>query len=328
MSRLKLEKIDFNDDDFVVEIGSKFQQNTAVKIKKNEIADKTSQEENLKKEKLEKELEEARQIVSKAQIEAQEILNNAKSEVDLLISRTNEELDNEKLKVLEEAQKNADEILNTANENSKKEAQDLIENSKEDIEKARIEATNKGYQDGYQDALEKVQEELESKIIAFDKFCSKQYEIKEKIIKSASKDILALINNISKKVLLKEINSDTLDRIIKSSITLLEKKENINIIVSEKYAQMLFEIQKKALGQDSELKFEEFKQYEGFNITYNPKFSDDTIIIENLKERIDASITTQLDVIIRDIYENTQNGQIDFEEYIKENEAEWNKSNN
>ena len=47
---------------------------------------------------------------------------------------------------------------------------------------------------------------------------------------------------------------------------------------------------------------------------------DDTIIVENLKERYDASINSQLDVIIRNIYDNSQNGKLDLEQY--ENEAE------
>ena len=321
MSRLKLDEINFNDDDFVVEIKNQSNKDVFKNTKKHSNFS-GNKAQNPNQEQLQKELEEAQQIISKAQLEAQEILNNAKNEVDQLISKTNEELDLEKIKVLQEAQKNADEILTSANENSKKEAQDLIEHSKEDIEKARIEATNDGYKDGYKDGLEKIQEELEEKIKKFDKFCQQQYEIKEKIIKSASRDILDLITNISKKILLKEIDSTTLDKIIKSSISLLEKKENINIIVSEKYAKLLFELQQKTLEEETELRFEDFKHYDNFNIIYNSKFDDDTIIIENLKERLDASIKTQLDVIIRDIYENSQNGKIDVEEYINENETE------
>ena len=82
---------------------------------------------------------------------------------------------------------------------------------------------------------------------------------------------------------------------------------------------MLFELQKKSLNQDIEFDFQDFKQYEGFEIIYNPKFDDDTIILENPKERFDASINAQMDVIIRDIFENTSNGQLEaLDEYIEE----------
>ncbi|MBR3605200.1 MAG: hypothetical protein IKL52_04145, partial [Candidatus Gastranaerophilales bacterium] len=172
--------------------------------------------------------------------------------------------------------------------------------------------------EGHKDGIEHAQEELEGKIADFDNFCSNQYEIRDKILKSANKDILDLIINISKKILLKELDAQTLDKIIKNAISLLEKKENINIILSEKYAKILYELQQKKLGEEVEFSPENFKQYENFNVVFNPDFSDDTIIVENLKERYDASINSQLDVIIRNIYDNTQNGKLDLEHYIED----------
>ena len=86
---------------------------------------------------------------------------------------------------------------------------------------------------------------------------------------------------------------------------MLEKKEEVNIILSENYARLLLELQNKSLNEDEkELKFEDFKQYQGFSIIYNKSFAPDTIIVENPKERFDASINTQLDNLIRDILEN------------------------
>ena len=324
MSRLKLDNINFDNDDFVVSISKQNtythdvgQKDSATKQEDVEI---TEFEEEQKR--LQEKIEEAKQIILKAQQEASEILLNAKAEVSELVSKTNQDLDDEKIKILEEAKKNADDLLAQASETSQKEAQELIEKSKNEIEQARIKATNEGYNEGYKDGQEKIQEELEEKIEKFNKFCQNQYEIKEKIIKSASKDILDLIINISKKVLLKEVDAQTIDKIIKNAVNLLEKKENINIILSEKYAKLLFELQNKAINDEIEFKFEDFKQYDGFEIIYNPKFDDDTIIIENLKERFDASISVQLDVLIRNIYEKSQNGQIEVEEYIEKNEAE------
>ena len=90
------------------------------------------------------------------------------------------------------------------------------------------------------------------------------------------------------------------------------------IILSEKYARILFEHQKQSLNEEIEFNFEDFKQYNNFDIVFNPEFDDDTIIIENLKERFDASINSLLDVIIRNIYDNSQNGKIDLEQYEDE----------
>ena len=65
--------------------------------------------------------------------------------------------------------------------------------------------------------------------------------------------------------------------------------ENDRIILSEKYARILFEHQKESLNEEIEFNFEDFKQYENFDIVFNPELDDDTIIVENLKERFDAS---------------------------------------
>ena len=42
------------------------------------------------------------------------------------------------------------------------------------------------------------------------------------------------------------------------------------------------------------------------------------IALENLKERYDASINSQLDVIIRNVYDNSQNGKLDLEQYLED----------
>ena len=85
------------------------------------------------------------------------------------------------------------------------------------------------------------------------------------------------------------------------------------IILSEKYARLLYELQKKEL--DVKFNFEDFKQYQNFEVIYNKELPEDTIIIENKQERFCASIEQQLDKIIREIFDNTQNGNIDTEEY-------------
>ena len=322
MSRLNLNEINFEEADFVVGFKKEKKEETS----KADDFDEKKEEVNEAQQKLQKELEEkineAQLIINRARDEAQQIVDEAKLEAQTLKETTQKELQEEKEKIITEATARADEIVENAKIATQKENENLINNSKEEIEKERIEITKKGYEDGHKDGLEHIQEELEEKIKDFDTFIALKYEMRDKILKSTNKDILDLIINISKKILLKEIDANTLDKIIKSAISLLEKKENINIILSEKYARLLYEVQKQALDDEREFKFEDFKQYENFEIIYNKEFDDDTIIVENLKERFDASIGLQLDVIIRNIYDNSQNGKLDLEEYL-ENEAEW-----
>ena len=305
MNKIKSDNINFDNDNFIIniDINNALQEEPAVEQREDE------------------EIQRRNLILNRAKEEAQNIINEAQEKINNTISSSNKKaqeiIDEAKIeaqKIIEDAKKEA---LNIE-ENAKKEAQELLLNSEDELEKIRIQATKDGYEDGHKEGLEKIQEEMEEKVEAFSKFCFENTEIKNKVLKSASRDILEIITNISKKILYKELNASILDKIIKETVSKLEKKENVTIIVSEKYAKLLFELQKKSLGDDIEFKFEDFKQYDNFNLIYNPKYSDDTIIIENFKERFDASIKAQLDVIIRDIYEKTKNGQLDLEQYIED----------
>ena len=312
MNKIKSDNINFDNDNFIVNIDIN-------EAPLNETV--IEQHEN-------KEVQKRDLIINRAKEEAQDILDEAQKKKDEAIASAKDEANNilkEAEENIQKAQKEAQDIIQKAQkeaqdieENAKKEAQELLLNSEDELEKIRIQATKDGYEDGHKEGLEKIQEEMEEKVEAFSKFCFENTEIKNKVLKSASRDILEIITNISKKILYKELNASILDKIIKETVSKLEKKENVTIIVSEKYAKLLFELQKKSLGDDIEFKFEDFKQYDNFNLIYNPKYSDDTIIIENFKERFDASIKAQLDVIIRDIYEKTKNGQLDLEQYIED----------
>ena len=338
MSKIKIDKINFDDADFLVEIDNAGQKKKVInkqeKIEKAqnknaEIEEKNKELEKLNEaqlenfERLQREISQAELQLNRARQDAQEIFDSAQKQASELVENALSEVEAQKIAIIEEAKAQAEQIVQEAKETSSKEAETLIATSKEEIEQERITTIKTAYDEGYKDGLERIQEELEEKIQDLNNFCSNQYEIRDKILKSANKDMLDLILNITKKVLLKELDAQTIEKIIKNAISLLEKKENISIILSEKYARLLFEYQKQSLADDIEFNFEDFKQFENFEIVYNPSFDDDTIIVENLKERYDASINSQLDVIIRNIYDNSQNGKLDLEQY--ENEAEWTK---
>ncbi len=301
MSKLNSNKINFKENDFVVEINEELS-------RKNHVS----------KQEL---------VLNRAQNEAQQQIEDAQTEADKIIESANQEALKKSKEIIDNAKKEADEILKEAKkqagdlmEKSATEKNEILTNAQAEIEQASQEAANKGYKDGYDDAQKKFFEENDEKLSGFDKFCSYQNEIKDKILKNASKEILDIIQSISHKILLKELDASTLDKIIKNTISFLDKKENITIIVSEKYAKLLYELQKKEA--DIELNFEEFKQYENFEIVYNKELPDDTIIIENENERFCASIEQQLDKIMREIFNNTKNGNIDLKEYDETSTAE------
>lgn len=306
MSKLQLDKINFNNDDFVVQFKDQIS-NAFKEIEKEGKPQKI--EESVEFAIISQAKEKAQKIIADAEIEAQnkieEIVSKAKKEAEIILA----EAKNTSEMIIQEA--------TSIKETSLKETSEFEEKSKLEIEQLRIQSAKEGYEEGHKDGLEKIQEELEEKINSFDNFCKNQLEIKDKILKSASRDILDLIIHISKQILLKEVTAETIKKIIEKTINLLEKKEDINIILSEKYAKLLFELQEKSLDSEPEFDFKNFKQFEGFSVIYNPKFDDDTIIVENLKERFDASITSQMNIIIRNIYENS-NLELDLEKYTEE----------
>ena len=286
MSKLNSSKINFNEKDFLVEIEYD-NNNKDAKDEPEEIEPETD-----------KIIEEAK--------------NNAKIEADAIIEKAKKDAQD----IISEAQKKADAIVEEGNISKN----EILTNAQTEIEHSSQEAAKKGYEEGYKDAQDKFLEEQEDKIKAFDEFCSVQNVIKDKILKNASREILNIIQNISKAVLLCEINADCLDKIIKKTISMFDKKENIVVILSEKYAKILYEAQKKEA--DIELNFEDFKQYNGFEVVYNKELPEDTIIVENPKERFCASVLNQLDKIIREIMNNTQNGNLDVEEYDETQQTE------
>lgn len=316
MSKLKLSEINFDDDEILVETEKKKEK----PVLRDDFDIQRKEKEKEFNQKAQKMLDEAQLILNRAKDEAQKIVDDAKKEASEIKENNLQDINIQKQEIIEAANSEASRLIEEAKTSSSQEALALVEKSKEEIEQERIATIKSAYEEGHKDGLEKIYEELEEKIADFSAFCSNQYELRDKILKSANKDMLDLIINISKKILLKELNGETIDKIIKRAISLFEKKENITIILSQKYAKVLFEYQKKSLSNDVEFNFEDFKQYENFDIAYNPDFDDDTIIVENLKERFDASINSQLDVIVRDIYNNTKNGKVDLEQY--ENEAE------
>ena len=300
MSKLNSDKITYNENDFLVEVSES-------DAPKNQL----SQEELL----INRVQNEAESELEKAHQKALEIIEHAKSDAHNKASEIINNAQNEANTLIEQAKKQAEDLLEEAKTNKN----EILTNAQSEIERSSQEAAIRGYEEGYQDAQNKFFEENEEKIKGFDEFCQNQNIVRDKILKNASREILNIIQNISNCVLLKELDPETLEKIIKNTITLFDKKENITIVLSEKYAKLLFELQQKQ--SDIELNFNDFKQYEGFNVVYNKELAPDTIIVENLKERFDSSIISQLDKIIRNIQDNTQ-GNLDLEEYDETSTAE------
>ena len=284
MSKLNSSKINFENSNFLVEVSSS-EENTAI-VKQEDL------------------------IINRAQAQAQKELSDAKNQANKIIKDAKSEIEQKKQEIIEQANSEANNIL----ENAKNEAQKILDEANEKKEQILKEANTtaqeisqksakKGYEEGYRDSEEKFIEENQEKLNKIDEFCSKKNIIQEKIFKNAINDIISVVNTISKKIIFKIIDADILEKIILSTVSLFEDKENIKVILSENYAKILSELNKD--------------KFENIDIVFNKEFDKDTIIIENLKERFDASVNQQIDVIIREVFDKTNNDDISIKEYCE-----------
>ena len=202
-------------------------------------------------------------LIQNAQEQAQTIIDNAKLQAEEIISNANEIAINESVAIKETAQK---------------------------------EGYQQGYENGYNDGREQIAKELEDKIINVDNFVKSTFEIKKRIIKSAHKDIIEMVCAISRKVCSKEFEKDDkiLYEITQRAISLLKEKENVNIIINPKMASKIWEI--------AENLKEKIQGLENIKILEDNSVGTDGTIVEGVKNRIDSTITNQINVIADELY--------------------------
>ncbi len=293
MNKLRYSKINFENEDFLVEIDSKEEE--IVPIEQNEVIEE-------EKEEIKQEIEESELILNRARAQADEIVEKANLKARKLIEQTKLEIEKQKEESLKETEKKAKEIIdNATNEAQKKndEAKETIKNAQQELEDLRAQKAREGYEDGYKDGLEKGIIEQNEKFQDFDNFCEIQKEIEKKVLKKASNDIINVIQSIARKVLLKNIDCGTLGKIIDKTVELFDKQENFEILLSEKYYNILLELEVP----------------KNYNIISNKELKDDTIIVLGETESYSASIGDSIESIIEEIYKSAK-GEIEIENYL------------
>ena len=224
------------------------------------------------------------------------------------------ELERNRNNILENAKAQAQELINQANQ----QAAEIIEKAKTEAmnesgsirEEAKKLGYQEGYDTGYEDGTKKITEEMEEKVVNVDNFAKSTFDIKKRIIKSAHKDIVELICNISNKICHKslEIDTEIISKITEDAIKSLKEKEEVNIIVNPKMAEKLWEI-------SDEFK-EKIKGLENIKIIEDPSVSSDGTIVESISGRVDSTINTQIQTITDELM-NTLKSTSE-EELIKE----------
>lgn len=254
----------------------------------------------------------SQKIIDEASMQAQEILDKARLEADQMI-----------LKAQEDAQK----LKNEANElleKSKVEADSLLESTKNEVEQLKENASQagakEGYQAGYDDGLKNIKEELVHKIFAMDEVIKNAFEMKKKIMSSSKKEIVELVLMIARRVVLNSVDEISVARIVDKSISLLNDKENIELILSEKYAKLLNQVlNDDLLEQKPDLEID-INKLRSIKLTFNSKFADDTLIVQTPKERLDLGFESQLDEISKEFLKELN---LSFDKEDKEVEEEF-----
>lgn len=254
-----------------------------------------------------------------AQDKAQKILDEANQKAQDILDKAHLEADEIRMRAQEEIQK----LTNDANvllEKSKADSETLIESAKNEVEQikenASQEGAKEGYHAGYEDGLNKIKEELLQKIYGMDEVMKNAFDMKNKILTSSKKEIIELILMIARKLLINSIDENCVANVVNKSISLLNDKENIELILSEKYAKLLNQVLNDDLLEqkpDLEIDIDKLKS---IKLVYNSKLHDDTLIIQTLKERLDLSFTSQLDKISKEFLKelNTSFDKKDEEE--------------
>ena len=228
-------------------------------------------------------------MLDEAAREAQNILESANIEAQGLKNRAQELLDC--------AAKKGDEILDEA----KTEAQKIKETAQQEAlgikETASQEGAKEGYEAGYTDGCEKIRQELLQKIVAMDEIAKNAFEMKNKILSSSKREIVELVLMIAKKVCIDSVDENALIHLVDEAVKLLSDKENIELILSEKYARLLNEILNNTLNSDTVQTEIDIDKLRSIKLSYNSKMSDDTLIIQTPKERLDLGFETQLNQI-------------------------------
>lgn len=254
----------------------------------------------------------SQKIIDEASMQAQEILDKARLEADQMILKAQE--DSQKLK------NEANELL----EKSKVEADSLLESTKNEVEQLKENASQagakEGYQAGYDDGLKNIKEELVHKIFAMDEVIKNAFEMKKKIMSSSKKEIVELVLMIARRVVLNSVDEISVARIVDKSISLLNDKENIELILSEKYAKLLNQVlNDDLLEQKPDLEID-INKLRSIKLTFNSKFADDTLIVQTPKERLDLGFESQLDEISKEFLKELN---LSFDKEDKEVEEEF-----
>ena len=195
--------------------------------------------------------------------------------------------------IIDEAKKSAEEIKAQAVIKAEEILAEANAQKELVINEANIEGQKQGFEVGYNDGLSKFQNDFVKQIESLELLANAAFEVKNEIIYSSETEIIELALLVAQKIVGTKFEKDSsiFKNMVQTAISLLKEKENIKIVVNPKLVEYANEVAPE-LAQ----KIDDLAQ---IKIVQDKTVSPDGVVVESVESRIDARISTQLDILSR-----------------------------
>ena len=185
-------------------------------------------------------------------------------------------------------------------EQKKQEIEHLLEKAKKEAEIIKKKAYEEGFIRGKNEGLELEKKRLSEIVHNLINGLSEINYLKEKMVEQLEKNMIILIKEISKKVILNETftNKEIVKNLIKQALQQLIDKTHVDIKVSPQDFEYLLKFKKKFL--------EEVEGLKHINIIKEKKVKPGDFIIETDTEILDGRIEKRLENIFKAIEEQSE----------------------
>ena len=185
-------------------------------------------------------------------------------------------------------------------EQKKQEIEHLLEKAKKEAEIIKKKAYEEGFIRGKNEGLELEKKRLSEVVHNLINGLSEINYLKEKMVEQLEKNMIILIKEISKKVILNETftNKEIVKNLIKQALQQLIDKTHVDIKVSPQDFEYLLKFKKKFL--------EEVEGLKHINIIKEKKVKPGGFIIETDTEILDGRIEKRLENIFKAIEEQSE----------------------
>ncbi len=214
-------------------------------------------------------------------------LNNQLQQKQKELENKIKEIENSKEEILKEANLKGQEIINKAINEAQNKAQEILE-----------QAYNQGYSQGYNEIKSKLEQEYQQKIQELQNQIQNILNLKESLVKEMEKDIVELAIKVAEKVINKKIEEEPelVSNYLLELLPKIEQAKNITIWINPN------EIEYVRLSKE---KFKNLvEDVDNINIAPDSRIEKGGCIIETNFGKIDARISTKIEVLKEIIFKN------------------------